>query len=124
MKQLNSDVPMPEDHKFHVISGETIKTLLAAAHTEIVDLMKSTYVLHKQGHVVNPDSYFLRFPDNQTARANTLPAAIMGPIQTFRIKWISSFPRNNAANVQRASVAIIRRQRNRLICRGSILQAE
>ena len=59
------------------------------------------------GSTLNPDSYFLRYPDNPNARIIALPAHLGGEVQKSGIKWISSFPENRATNLARASAVLI-----------------
>ena len=65
------------------------------------------YRLHAAGKTINPDSYFLRYPDRPNSRIIALPAHIGGTIHKSGIKWISSFPDNNASNLARASAVLI-----------------
>jgi ornithine cyclodeaminase len=69
--------------------------------------VEAAYRLHAAGDAVNPDSYFLRFPDNPNARIIALPAHLGGTVQKSGIKWISSFPDNRAHNLARASAVLI-----------------
>src|SRR5580765_6669249 len=65
------------------------------------------YRLHAAGKTINPDSYFLRYPDRPNSRIIALPAHIGDPIHKSGIKWISSFPDNNSSNLARASAVLI-----------------
>jgi ornithine cyclodeaminase len=69
--------------------------------------VEAAYRLHASGDTVNPDSYFLRYPDRPSARIIALPAHLGGAVQKSGIKWISSFPENRAANLARASAVLI-----------------
>jgi ornithine cyclodeaminase len=69
--------------------------------------VEAAYRLHASGDAVNPDSYFLRYPDKPSARIIALPAHLGGAIQRSGIKWISSFPENRAGNLARASAVLI-----------------
>jgi len=70
-------------------------------------VVEAAYRLHGQGGTVNPDSYFLRFPDRPTSRSIALPAAMKGQPDTFGIKWIASFPENVTDGLPRASAVLI-----------------
>ncbi len=92
---------------FAVISGEQVQQVLQGRHPEVVDLVKTAYLLHDAGESVNPPSYFLRFPDRPTSRIIALPASIGGDIGVDGLKWVSSFPNNVAAGIPRASAVLL-----------------
>ena len=69
--------------------------------------MEAAYRLHASGNTINPDSYFLRYPDKPSSRIIALPAHLGGAVQISGIKWISSFPENRASNLARASAVLI-----------------
>jgi 2,3-diaminopropionate biosynthesis protein SbnB len=98
---------MPQSRPFHVIGGATIRAMLGARHREVVALVRETYRLHHAGRTINPDSYFLRFPDKPTARIIALPARLQTDTDIAGIKWISSFPDNRARGLERASAAVL-----------------
>jgi N-[(2S)-2-amino-2-carboxyethyl]-L-glutamate dehydrogenase len=92
---------------FAVISGAQVQQVLRGNEKRIVELVEATYRLHGAGESVNPPSYFLRFPDRPDSRIIALPASIGGPAPVNGLKWISSFPRNTAAGIPRASAVLI-----------------
>ncbi|MBV6325540.1 2,3-diaminopropionate biosynthesis protein SbnB [Duganella sp. HSC-15S17] len=95
---------------FRVIGGDYICEQLAASRREVIDLVRDCYLQHEDGQTVNPDSYFLRFPDRPEARIIALPAALRTSQQSEAvsgIKWIASYPRNIDVNLQRASAVIL-----------------
>jgi ornithine cyclodeaminase len=92
---------------FAVVPGAQVIRALAGREKQIVELVEATYRLHGAGDSVNPPSYFLRFPDRPTSRIIALPASIGGPHPVDGLKWISSFPRNVAAGIPRASAVLI-----------------
>ena len=92
---------------FHVIGGTAVKNTIDANKQQIFDAVETGYRLHGSGDSVNPDSYFLRYPDRPSDRIIALPAHLGGDINKSGIKWISSFPGNTADNLARASAVLI-----------------
>jgi ornithine cyclodeaminase len=92
---------------FAVISGAQVQRALGGREKQVVELVEDTYRSHSAGDSVNPPSYFLRFPDRPSARIIALPASIGGQVGVDGLKWISSFPRNVAAGLPRASGVLI-----------------
>jgi 2,3-diaminopropionate biosynthesis protein SbnB len=93
---------------FDVVPGTVAKEILDTSATTVVDLVRDAYLRHDAGGTVNPDSYFLRFPEKPDARIIALPAFIRtaeSPIAG--IKWVSSFPVNVADGIPRASAVLI-----------------
>lgn len=93
--------------KLGVVSGETIAEILSDSYSQIMRIVRETYLLHEKGITNNPDSYFLRFNDKPEARIIALPAAIKGVGAVAGIKWIASYPKNLEKNIQRASATIV-----------------
>jgi 2,3-diaminopropionate biosynthesis protein SbnB len=93
---------------FEVIPGKIVKDILDASMLRVVELVEDAYLRHDAGLTVNPDSYFLRFPDKPDSRIIALPAVIELPeAQVAGVKWISSFPGNVANDIPRASAVLI-----------------
>src|SRR6516165_6984450 len=92
---------------FYVVPGSTVKSVIDEHRKQVFDVVEAAYRLHASGDTINPDSYFLRYPDNPGARIIALPAHLGGAIQKSGIKWISSFPENRARNLARASAVLI-----------------
>ncbi len=92
---------------FYVLPGSTVKRVLDDNGKQVFDAVEAAYRLHGSGNTLNPDSYFLRYPDRPTARIIALPAHLGGAVQKSGIKWISSFPENRASNLARASAVLI-----------------
>ncbi|MET7696825.1 MULTISPECIES: 2,3-diaminopropionate biosynthesis protein SbnB [unclassified Streptomyces] len=92
---------------FAVISGAQVHEALGGREDEVVATVEAAYRLHGEGQTVNPDSYFLRFPDRPSDRIIALPASVKGDVGVHGIKWISSFPENVAAGIPRASAVLI-----------------
>ncbi|MDY0937851.1 2,3-diaminopropionate biosynthesis protein SbnB [Pseudomonas viridiflava] len=92
---------------FHVIDGEVVARLLAADPQACIDDVEDAYLAHEAGRTINPDSYFLRFPEAPANRIIALPASLCGEQPVSGIKWISSFPGNTDSGLQRASAVLI-----------------
>ena len=98
---------MPSAPTFHVLPGSTVKRIIDDNRKKVFDAVEAAYRLHGSGNTLNPDSYFLRYPDRPSARIIALPAHLGGAVQKSGIKWISSFPENRASNLARASAVLI-----------------
>lgn len=92
---------------FNIISGHTIKTLLDENRARCIANVEAAYLAHHDGKTVNPDSYFLRFPQSPANRIIALPASIQGDVNVSGIKWIASFPGNIKQDIPRASAALL-----------------
>lgn len=92
---------------FSILRGTDILELLAGREPDIVEIVREAYLTHDSGRSVNPDSYFLRFPDKPDARIIALPAYLGGSADVAGIKWIASFPGNVAQGIQRASAVLV-----------------
>ncbi|AZQ70428.1 2,3-diaminopropionate biosynthesis protein SbnB [Streptomyces luteoverticillatus] len=92
---------------FHVVGGSALRTLIDVSRPEIVETVRSAYLTHDAGDSVNPNSYFLRFPEKPDARIIALPAHLGGDHGVSGIKWIASYPRNIERNIPRASATLL-----------------
>ncbi|MER0242529.1 2,3-diaminopropionate biosynthesis protein SbnB [Streptomyces sp. HSW2009] len=92
---------------FFVVPGAAVSSVLAGAHQDVLRIVADTYVAHEQGLSVNPDSYFLRFPDKPNARVIALPSYLGGDVDTIGMKWIASFPDNIKEGLPRASATLL-----------------
>ncbi|MCL2658094.1 MAG: 2,3-diaminopropionate biosynthesis protein SbnB [Betaproteobacteria bacterium] len=112
---------------FHVIGASQIKDWLLKHPGDLVELVEQTYLLHSDKKAINPDSYFLRFPHDQTNRIIALPASLEDDTPLAGIKWISSFPANIGAGLDRASAVLIVNDRQtgypRACLEGSVISA-
>ncbi len=90
-----------------VIKGKTAFDIVHARLGECVRIVKEAYLSHGDGRTVNPDSYFLRFPDNPGARIIALPAFLGRESNVAGIKWIGSFPENITQGFPRASAVLV-----------------
>lgn len=92
---------------FRVVSGTTVRNVVERQKDKIFAAVRDAYRLHAAGESINPDSYFLRYPDQPRNRIIALPAHLSGAVQKSGIKWIASFPGNTASNLARASAVQI-----------------
>ena len=84
--------------------------ILNGLRQDAIELVAQTYLTHERGETVNPDSYFLRFPEQPANRIIALPAAIVdseGDQSVSGIKWIASYPDNIKSGIPRASAVLI-----------------
>ncbi|MFC8226187.1 2,3-diaminopropionate biosynthesis protein SbnB [Streptomyces sp. NPDC057287] len=98
---------------FQVMGGKSVRAVIETSRPEIFARVRETYLAHQRGATINPDSYFLRFPDRPDARIIALPAALPadaaagGTEGLAGIKWIGSFPGNIVQNIPRASAVLL-----------------
>jgi len=92
---------------FAIVGGDAVHEIVSADKSAIVSLVGRTYAALGAGRAINPDSYFLRFPDKPNSRIIALPAYLGGEFDVAGIKWIASFPDNIARGIPRASAVLI-----------------
>lgn len=92
---------------FSVLRGTDVLRLMNGREAEIVDIVREAYLTHAGGDSVNPDSYFLRFPEKPDSRIIALPAYLGGSARVAGLKWIASFPGNVALGAPRASAVLV-----------------
>jgi len=92
---------------FHVVDGKVVAQILAADPCACIEDVERAYLEHQAGRSINPDSYFLRFPEAPANRIIALPASVSGAQPVSGIKWISSFPGNLDSGLQRASAVLL-----------------
>jgi ornithine cyclodeaminase len=97
----------PLTPSFSVIPGAQVHSVTHGREEEVIRVVEAAYRLHGEGATVNPDSYFLTFPQRPSARIIALPASVRGDVDVHGIKWISSFPENVAEGLPRASAVLI-----------------
>src|SRR5438046_7774914 len=81
--------------------------IVRARRAECIDIVRDAYLAHAQGKSVNPDSYFLRFPEKPDCRILALPAYIGNGFDVAGLKWIASFPGNVQRGFPRASAVLV-----------------
>ncbi|MEW1749843.1 2,3-diaminopropionate biosynthesis protein SbnB [Streptomyces angustmyceticus] len=92
---------------FEIVAGETVRQVLDGKRGEVLGIVRSAYLAHESGDSINPDSYFLRFPDKPDSRIIALPAFLGADVQLAGIKWIASFPGNTHIGAPRASAVLL-----------------
>jgi N-[(2S)-2-amino-2-carboxyethyl]-L-glutamate dehydrogenase len=90
-----------------IINGKTVGDLIRRHHAECIDVVRDAYLAHADGHSVNPDSYFLRFPDKPDCRIIALPAFLGNGFGVAGLKWIASYPGNVRRGFPRASAVLV-----------------
>lgn len=90
-----------------IIKGHEVERLLLGREVSIVESIRAAYELHGQGKSSLPHSVFLRFPEHEQNRIIALPAYLGGDFNLPGIKWVSSFPANTKAGMNRASAIIV-----------------
>ncbi|MDT9701425.1 2,3-diaminopropionate biosynthesis protein SbnB [Streptomyces sp. P17] len=113
-----------------ILRRADVTDVLSGRETEIIDLVADTYRLHDEGLTSLPHSTFLRFPEERHARDRIigLPAYRGGERPVAGMKWISSFPGNVTAGIERASAAIVLNSLGNghpvAFCEGSVISAK
>src|ERR671924_2367009 len=90
-----------------IINGKTVFDVIRAHRAECIDIVREAYLAHARGQSVNPDSYFLRFPDKPDCRIIALPAFLGDGFSVAGIKWIASYPGNVRRGFPRASAVLV-----------------
>ena len=98
---------MSRSPSFAVISGTQVHRAIMGREVQVTEIIDTAYRLHGEGATVNPDSYFLRLPDQPSSRIIALPASVKGDVLVHGMKWVSSFPENVSAGLPRASAVVI-----------------
>ena len=97
----------PSAPTFAVVSGKVVQSIVFGDIEGCMGVVRAAYLAHGAGHSVNPNSYFLRFPERPTARIIALPAYLGDGFDVAGMKWISSFPANVAQGIPRASAVLV-----------------
>jgi N-[(2S)-2-amino-2-carboxyethyl]-L-glutamate dehydrogenase len=90
-----------------VINGKTVSDTIREHRAECVNVVREAYLAHADGRTVNPDSYFLRFPDKPDCRIIALPAYLGNGFDVAGLKWIASYPGNVQRGFPRASAVLV-----------------
>src|ERR687892_610529 len=95
------------DFALSIINGKTVFDTIRAQREECIGIVRDAYLTHADGQSVNPDSYFLRFPENPDCRIIALPAYIGNGFDVAGLKWIASYPANIQRGFPRASAVLV-----------------
>ena len=95
------------DFDLSIINGKTVSDLIHADRAGCVDVVRDAYLAHAHGQSVNPDSYFLRFPEKPDCRIIALPAYLGDGFHVAGLKWIASYPGNVRRGFPRASAVLV-----------------
>src|SRR5438046_2617703 len=90
-----------------IINGKTVFDVVRARRSECIRIVREAYLAHADGQSVNPDSYFLRFPDKPDCRIIALPAYLGNDFDVAGLKWIASYPGNIQRGFPRASAVLV-----------------
>lgn len=90
-----------------IISGKTVFDIIQAHRADCIEIVRNAYLAHAQGQSVNPDSYFLRFPEKPDCRIIALPAYLGDGFHVAGLKWIASYPDNIRRGFPRASAVLV-----------------
>ncbi len=90
-----------------IINGKSVFDIVRAHRAECIDVVRNAYLAHAHGQSVNPDSYFLRFPEKSDCRIIALPAYLGDGFHVAGLKWIASYPGNVQRGFPRASAVLV-----------------
>jgi ornithine cyclodeaminase len=90
-----------------IINGKTVFDIVHAHRDECVRIVREAYLAHADRQSVNPDSYFLKFPDKPDCRIIALPAYLGNHFDVAGLKWIASYPANVQRGFPRASAVLV-----------------
>ena len=90
-----------------IVNGKTVSEIIRARTDECTGIVRDAYFAHADGRSVNPDSYFLRFPEKPDCRIIALPAYLGNGFDVAGLKWIASYPANVQRGFPRASAVLV-----------------
>jgi ornithine cyclodeaminase len=90
-----------------IVNGQTVSEVIRAHRADCIDVVRDAYLAHANGRSVNPDSFFLRFPDKPDCRIIALPAFLGDGFGVAGLKWIASYPGNVQRGFPRASAVLV-----------------
>lgn len=92
---------------FSIVPGKVVHAIVHDDVAGCTRRVEEAYLAHADGRTVNPDSYFLLFPEKPRSRIIALPAYLGGDADVAGIKWIASYPDNIKQGIPRASAVLI-----------------
>ena len=90
-----------------ILGSDEVDTILLNRELQLIDIVKEAYRAHLRGESSLPNSLFLRFPGGNGNRIIALPAYLGAGFDVAGMKWVSSFPANINAGLNRASAVIV-----------------
>lgn len=90
-----------------IIKGKTVADIIRSHRDQCIEVVRDAYLAHAAGQSVNPDSYFLRFPEKPDCRIIALPAYLGNGFNLAGLKWIASYPGNVQRGFPRASAVLV-----------------
>ncbi len=95
------------DFNLSIINGRTVSDIIRTRRSDCIDIVRNAYLAHSRGQSINPDSYFLRFPETPDCRIIALPAYLGDGFHVAGLKWIASYPGNVRQGFPRASAVLV-----------------
>src|SRR2546422_1402126 len=90
-----------------IINGKTVSDIVRANRRECIRIVREAYLAHADGQSVNPDSYFLQFPEKPDCRIVARAAYLGNSFDVAGLKWIASYPANIQRGFPRASAVLV-----------------
>jgi ornithine cyclodeaminase len=95
------------DFELSIVNGKTVSDIVRADRAKCIEIVQDAYLAHADGKSVNPDSYFLRFPEKPDCRIIALPAYLGNGFDVAGLKWVASYPANVQRGFPRASAVLV-----------------
>jgi len=102
------DLPRPSSQDdILILDRAAVAQLLKCRGQDVLDAVEGAYRAHARGQDVLPESVFLGVPHGSRNRIIALPVYLNDNSPVAGLKWISSFPGNIAAGLERASALVV-----------------